>query len=298
VVLGADGSLYGYTSGGTPGTVWQLVPPAVAGDPWQFDILFVFNGKTDGNLEDVVSPLIPYRDALYGIASGGASAACGQIGCGSVFRLLHRPGSAAWERQTLFAFTGPATEAQPTWLVGPDASGALYVSTEFGHGAIVQISPPATGGTWTETVLTRFAGGTDGVAPNNLVLENGTIYGLATVHRSGIAFQLAPPANGATAWTRTTLATIQYHGYGPASLAQGAAGTFIGVITGDVDFFPGSVFELTPPPVGGNWNVTELWNFNRGPDRNPLNVVTGKGGNLFGVLDGGDSTNGSVFELR
>jgi hypothetical protein len=44
--------------------------------------------------------------------------------------------------------------------------------------------------------------------------------------------------------------------------------------------------------------VTELWNFNRGPDRNPLNVVLGRGGNLFGVLEGGDSTNGSLFELH
>jgi hypothetical protein len=75
-------------------------------------------------------------------------------------------------------------------------------------------------------------------------------------------------------------------------------GSLIGAIEGDFDFFAGSVFQLTPPVSGNTWNYTELWNFNHGPDRNPLNVVTGHGGNLFGVLEGGDSTNGSLFELQ
>jgi hypothetical protein len=81
-------------------------------------------------------------------------------------------------------------------------------------------------------------------------------------------------------------------------LAEGAAGSLIGAIEGDFDFFAGSVFQLTPPAGGGGWTYSELWNFNHGPDRNPLNVVTGLGGNLFGVLEGGDSSNGSLFELR
>jgi hypothetical protein len=87
------------------------------------------------------------------------------------------------------------------------------------------------------------------------------------------------------------------HGSGPTSLAPGAAGTLIGVVEGDFDFFAGNAFMLTPPASGATWTYTPLWNFNRGPDRNPLNVVTGRGGLLFGVLEGGDSTNGSLFEL-
>jgi len=73
---------------------------------------------------------------------------------------------------------------------------------------------------------------------------------------------------------------------------------YIGTVRGDVDFFPGSVFQLSPPIGGDAWTYTRLWNFDRGPDRNPLNVVTGRGGHLFGVLDGGDSSSGSLFELR
>ena len=88
-----------------------------------------------------------------------------------------------------------------------------------------------------------------------------------------------------------------HHAYGPAPLSKGANGTLIGVIEGDFDFYAGSAFQLAPPASGTNWTVTQLWDFNRGPDRNPLNVVTGRGGNLFGVVNGGDSTGGSLFEL-
>jgi hypothetical protein len=81
-----------------------------------------------------------------------------------------------------------------------------------------------------------------------------------------------------------------------ASLAPGANGTLIGVTEGDFDFFAGNVFQLTPS--GGTWSVRQLWNFNNGPDRNPLGVVAGLDGHLYGTLNGGDSDNGSVFELK
>jgi hypothetical protein len=113
-----------------------------------------------------------------------------------------------------------------------------------------------------------------------------------------LVFHLTPPAAAAFPWTRTTIAAISDHQYGPVSLAVGDGGSLIGAVEGDFDFFAGSVFELTPPSTGVTWNYTELWNFNRGPDRNPLNVVTGLGGNLFAVLQGGDSTSGSLVELN
>jgi hypothetical protein len=298
LTLGPDGSLFGYTTGGTPGTVFQLLPPTEAGKPWQFNILYVFTDKRDGNLENVASPLVLHGGALYGIASGGVDAkACLQLGCGSVFRLTLRKGATAWTEDTLFRFTGPATSGVPTWIAGAEAADTLYVSTALGDGAVVQLVPPASPGEWSETMLTRFAGGSDGHAPGNLVLAGGTLYGLAAAFQSGFAFALAPPATSGGAWTRTRIATIRYNGYGPVSLAPGAGGTLIGAIEGDFDFFAGSVFRLTPPASGTAWTVAELWNFNRGPDRNPLNVVTGRNGHLFGVLEGGDSTNGSLFEL-
>jgi hypothetical protein len=82
----------------------------------------------------------------------------------------------------------------------------------------------------------------------------------------------------------------------------GPNGTLLGTIIGDVDFYPGNVFQLTPPAGGtGPWTYSQLWSFNRGPDRNPLDVGVGQGpeqGKLFGALDSGDSTDGTVYELH
>jgi hypothetical protein len=300
LTLSPHGVVYGFTTGGTPGTVFRLLPPQIAGNPWTFQILYVFTGKADGNLEAVFSPLILRHGALYGLASGGSSA-CGQFGCGSVFRLTPGASAGPWKFETLLSFAGGAGSGAPTWMVGSDEAGPLYVSTSWAHGAVVAVSPPAAvfPGPWTERVITRFTGGAGGRDPSNLVLaSDGTLFGLALGQRVGLVFHLTPPAAAALPWTRTTIAAISDHQYGPVSLAAGDGGTLIGAVEGDFDFFAGSVFELTAPSSGTTWTYTELWNFNRGPDRNPLNVITGLGGNLFAVLEGGDSTSGSVVELR
>jgi uncharacterized repeat protein (TIGR03803 family) len=57
-----------------------------------------------------------------------------------------------------------------------DASGNLYGTTYYGgtanDGTVFALSPPTSGGTWTETVLYSFAGGTDGRSPfANLVAD-------------------------------------------------------------------------------------------------------------------------------
>jgi hypothetical protein len=297
LTLAPDGTVYGYTTGGTFGTVFRLLPPTAPGNQWTFQILYVFTGQADGNLEAVYSPLVFRHGALFGIASGGSSA-CGQFGCGSVFRLRPRSGGGQWTLKTLFKFSGGAESGKPNWIVGPDGARPLYVSTSLGHGAVLEISP-AGAGQWTETVITQFNGDGDGRNPSGLVLtSDGVLFGLAYGHHEGLVFQLTPPSPGIPEWTRSTIAAVSHNGWGPVSLAEGPMGSLIGAIEGDFDFFAGSVFQLTPPASGDTWNYAELWNFNRGPDRNPLNVVTGRGGNLFGVLQGGDSTNGSLFELH
>jgi hypothetical protein len=296
LTVAPDGTVYGYTTGGTFGTVFRLLPPVSPGNSWTFQILYVFTGQTDGNLLSVYAPLVFRHGALFGIASGGSSA-CGQVGCGSVFRLTPSS-SGEWTFKTLFSFAGAVESGEPNWIVGPADARPLYVSTSLGHGAVVEISP-AGSGQWTETVITQFMGDGDGRNPSGLVLRSdGVLFGLAYGHHEGLVFQLTPPSPGMPGWTRTTIAGVSHNGYGPTSLAQGPMGSLIGAIEGDFDFFAGSVFQLTPPASGNTWNYTELWNFNHGPDRNPLNVVTGLGGNLFGVLEGGDSTNGSLFELQ
>jgi hypothetical protein len=298
--LGPDGSVFGSSTndGGAFGTVFQLLPPAKRGGQWTFQILYAFSGGADGDL-DTSAPMIWQDGALYGLAYGGSKACGDDAGCGSVFELAPpQSGNGPWTETTLFSFTGGSTSGIPSSIVGFDAHGALYVSTAMDNGAVVQLTP--SGGTWNETVIAKFKGGKNGAKPYNLILaQDGTLYGLAnTAGVAGLAFQLTPPGNGHSGWTRTNIATIDEHRSGPNSLAQGANGTLIGTIYGDPDFFPGAVFQLTPPDGSGKWTFDELWDFNKGPDRNPLNVVTGRGGHFFGVLDGGDSTNGSLYELR
>jgi hypothetical protein len=151
---------------------------------------------------------------------------------------------------------------------------------------------------WTARVLTRFHGGSDGQAPFNLILApDGTLYGLATAPSAGHVFRLSPGVSQGQTWTRTTIAAVSVRGYGPTSLALGDAGSLNRAIEGDFAFFAGAAFELVPSSTGTTWTFVELWNFDHGPDRNPLDVVTGLGGRLYGVLEGGDSTNGSLFTL-
>ncbi|HEY3776876.1 MAG TPA: hypothetical protein VGL35_02330 [Rhizomicrobium sp.] len=294
VTLGPEGSLFGYPTAGSYGTVFQLVRPVRGSKAWTYNVLYTFTNGTDGNLLDVIAPLVWRGKVLYGIASGGSDA-CGQTGCGSVFRLPPpQSGSGSWSEKTLVSFTGGTTGGQPAAIIPSRNGNSFYVASDYGNGAVFEIAP-AGHGTWTETALTVFKGGDDGSAPSNLVLAaNGTIYGIANQKRGGgLVFQLTL-SNGT--WTRTNIADVSFHGYGPVSLAPGANGTLIGVVEGDFDFFAGNVFQLASS--GGTWTVKQLWNFNHGPDRNPEGVVAGSGGHLYGTLFGGDSDSGSVFELK
>lgn len=296
LMLDRAGTLYGYDADGTFGTVFALAP-ARNGAARTFQILYIFTGNSDGNLDFVYSPVLQHKGSIYGIASGGA-AACGQLGCGSVFQLKRRY-DGSWKYRNLYSFTGGTDGGVPTWIAGPDAAGSFYISTALGNGAVVQVSPQADGKRWTANVITRFKSGGRVQFPTNLILTaNDVLYGIASRGQRGLVFQLTPPQDGGSKWVRTTLAAISDHRYGPASLALDSGGNLIGTIEGDVDFFAGSAFELSPPGTGGNWTYSRLWNFNHGPDRNPINVVTGLGGHLFGVLNGGDSSDGSIFELR
>jgi len=302
VTLDPLGAVYGYASAGTNGIVFRLLPP-VDGTIWTYQALYVFQGGGDGDLLHVAAPLLVRDGHVYGIASGGASRGCGADGCGSVFRLDPGADGAPWTKATLFSFNGGTTGGQPRWIAGFDSHGALFVSVAQRKGAVIRLSPLATpGAPWTISVITTFAGGRDGRAPSDLVLApNGTLFGLAVGTRAAgdLVYRLTPPATNPSPWTRSVVAYVKDHGYGPDSIALGRDGTLIGAIEGDFDFFAGSLFQLTPPASGdGMWTFSELWNFNRGPDRNPLNAVIGRGGHVFSILNGGDSSSGSVVELR
>ena len=183
------GALYGYAYG-SPGTIFQVAPPKHSGGTWTYSVIYAFTGGADGDLLNVSAPLVAVHGALYGVASGGEKA-CGQAGCGSVFRL--KSAGDVWREETLYAFTGGADGGEPNWITGPDSSGGFYVSTSMGNGAVVRVAPHR-GKTWGASVITEFKTGGRILQPTNVILApDGTIYGIASDNHGGIAFQLTPP---------------------------------------------------------------------------------------------------------
>lgn len=141
---------------------------------------------------------------LYGMTTTGGT------GNGSVFELSPSSGG-SWTEKDIYVFgtSGPLDGAKPSPPSGLflDGKGNLYGTTEFGGkgrvGTIFELSP-ASGGTWTETVLWNFPTipgvGTFGNPRYGVILDaNGNIYGL-TSDQDGRAnntvFELSPSAGG------------------------------------------------------------------------------------------------------
>lgn len=151
---------------------------------------------------------------------------------------LTPPSSAgrAWVETSIHDFAGSATGdgVSPSGGVTIGKGGVLYGTTQFGGavgaGTVFSLSPPASpGGTWTETVLYSFTGGSDGLSPSAGVAigPSGVLYG--TTAQGGLSnslcdlncgtlFSLTPPASPGGAWTKTTLHrfTGRSDGYAPS----------------------------------------------------------------------------------
>jgi len=241
-----------------------------------------------------------------------------------------------------YRFAGGDDGYSPSGTLVADAAGNLFGTASYGGGTnctfyqdsgcgiVFELSPPAKGhAEWTETILYRFQGGTDGGFPGGPLLHgaDGTLYGLAdtggdlsvvcTASQSGCGtiFALAPPDPGGTTWTLTTLHAFTggVDGGLPNGLIPGAtAGSFVGttVVDGDPTCRCGNVFSLTP--AQGGFTLATLYAFkgfpkhrNVGDGSEPMGVVFDKAGNLVGATiwgghyTGGEggSAYGTVFTL-
>jgi uncharacterized repeat protein (TIGR03803 family) len=164
------------------------------------------------------------------IISPSRSAGGGTGNNGTVFKLTPpAKGQTAWTETVLYHFTGGSDGSLPYAGLIADNSGALYGETQQGGsgcpqvngcGTVFKLTPSAKGQTaWTETVLYRFTGGSDGATPRAGLIadKQGVLYGTTTVgggqspclRRSavgcGTVFKLTPPAKGQTTWTETVL---------------------------------------------------------------------------------------------
>jgi len=166
-----------------------------------------------------------------------------------------------------------------------DKSGNLYGTTvrsgAFDQGTVFELSPPTvSGGSWTQTILYSFTGGTDGASPQGQLTFDaaGNLFGTAFYggnpdFGTGVVFELSPSTSGGS-WTQTVLwafdsgtgvdgsnptsnLVFDTQGYLYGVTAEGGAGS---IYCGEEGC--GTVFQLRPPTTpGGPWTESDIYNF-------------------------------------
>jgi len=284
-------------------------------------VLYYFTGGNDG--QGPGGTLIFDKSGnIYGTASGG-----GAYDNGVVFE-LSLSSSGSWTETTLYAFTGGADGGSPFEGVVFDTVGNLYGTTYAGgteFGVVFELSPPASGTTWNETVLHTFARSTDGGYPlAGLNFDSaGNLYGTTSEGGEvpcydgggddgcGVVFQLTPGSSG---WNFNVIFTFNGdNGTVPSGpLAFDSTGNLYGT-TGSGGILSkcygngcGVVYELSP--AGGTWNQTLLHVFQPGTgsdayglgggDPNGSGVLFDGAGTIYGIAGyGGSNGDGVVFKL-
>jgi len=232
-----------------------------------------------------------------------------------IVTLMLAPG--AWAANTykiLYSFTGGTDGGGSDAGLILDAAGNLYGTTSgggaYGFGTVFQMTPNS-GGTWTETVLYSFAGGSDGANPYAGVIfdDGGNLYGTTMYggnYGYGTVYELA--LNSGT-WTESVLYT--FTGGKDGAIPGGdvildATGNLYGETNNGGVLGRGVVFQLTPNS-GGSWTERVLHSFVGGSKdgSNPryASLIFDAAGNLYGTTAdkgvrcsyGGDW--GTVFEL-
>ena len=199
VIVDSAGYVYGTTLGGGNGpcqqgcgTVFRLVPPKQAGGKWVHQLLYQFQGGSDG-IQPEAPLTLDNNHNLYGSTISDGTGICFPgtgPGCGTIFELSPPPiPGDPWSETILYKFLGGDDGIEPTDRLVFDKSGNLFGTTEIGGtfngcngagcGTVFKLtSPGLLGGPWTEAVLYRFSGGNDGFVPRGVVFgRSGLLYG-------------------------------------------------------------------------------------------------------------------------
>ena len=325
VVIGQNGVLYGATQGGG-GTLFELAPPAAAGEPWTEQTLLAFGADNVSASSRPVGDLLYCNGVLFGTTYDGGTSLRG-----SAVAIIPSSGG-AWTVADLHDFVGgaqPADGSGPRAGLVLSAQGTLYGTTRqgglysltgatgpnsAGSGTVFYLKPPPGGnGAWSEGLLYNFSGGSDGGDPEAPVVidAHGNLYGVAYNGGAGYGtvFELSPPAANGAGWTFNLIHTFyETDGANPrAGLILDASGALYGTTVNGGTAGMGTVFQLTPPAAtGGEWTETVLYNFTgqNGDGANPqAGLVFGMSGRLYGVTPSGGSNSclpagcGTLFEL-
>jgi len=281
-------------------------------------VLYNFQGGSDGSYP-VAGLVTDKAGNLYGTTTAGGSGSCSSsdgVGCGTVFELSSVAGG-GWTEKVIYTFQAGQDGSYPEAGLTFDAAGTLYGVTRAGGGGGCNDLEPGCGtvfeltlgigGTWTENVLYRFEGGSDGSTPiSGLVFDHaGNIFGtteagggLACQLGCGTVFKLTPSTQG---WVETILYAFAGGTDGDTPegrLVLDRAGNLYGATNvGGASGF-GTIFKLIPNSSGA-WSETILYSFGGNKDGSvPNGVISDKAGDLFGTnFNGGHNGYGAVFEL-
>lgn len=277
-----------------------LIPPSAQAQTYK--VLHNFTGA-DG--ENPSAGLTMDRAGnLYGTTIYGGAAASG-----TVFKLSHSGSS--WVLNTLYSFTGGDDGGYPQARVIIGSDGSLYGTTSAGgyqgYGAVFNLRPqPSACKTalcpWSETVLYRFQGGSDGGVPTygDLTFDAaGNIYGttlnggLQSCNGAtcGVVFKLT---HSGGSWTESVLYSFTggNDGGNPYSgVIFDSAGDLYGTAYLGGASSLGTVYQLIPS--GSGWTEKTLTDFSGGGG-SPIGGLTFDAqSNLYGT----GFVGGTVFEL-
>lgn len=333
LLVDTAGNIFGDTQNGGStgcdrgcGTVFELRPGSGTNRIGQ--VIANFPSQDGGYAEAAL--VMDSQGNFYGTTTQG-----GDYDYGTVFQ-ISPSSNGQWTRTILHSFQGGTSDGElPLASLILDGAGNLYGTTFYGgngvslqcgsiacgNGTVFKLAPGANG-KWTETVIYRFAGGSDGINPaaNLMIDKSGNLYGTTQAGGGtgtecagfgcGTVFELSPGANGL--WTKKVIYNFtgpdNSDGWFPCSwLVADQAGNLYGTTEygGGEDI--GTVFKLSPN--SGGWNESVLYSFQYSSiDGNrPYAGLTFDGsGNLYGTtllggpgecLGGGDGSCGSVFEL-
>src|ERR1700691_396095 len=162
-------------------------------------VIYSFAGGKDGEYLDT-DLVMDSAGNLYGTSVQG-----GDFGGGTVFQLS--PSSSGWTHTVLYSFTGGNDGGEPYKGVTLDAQGNLYGtavtggsgSCEGGCGVVFKLTN--SGGSWTQSVIHTFTGGSDGLGPGSPVAidKQGNVWGTTPTGGAdgmGVIYQLRPTTTG------------------------------------------------------------------------------------------------------
>jgi len=303
LIFDPSGNLYGIAIFGginKNGVVYELSP--AAGGGWTQTVLYSFLGGSDGSNPEGALVF----DSLGNLYSG--TYAGGTHGLGTIFELSPVSGG-GWAEKILYNFAGGTDGANSNGSLVFDAAGSLYGTTILGGintmGTVFQLSP-ATGGTWTETVLFTCSQAVGGLPHGDVVFDSkgnfytaltnfgpfnaGAILRLKLVDgrwRTGLIYSFKDYANGEFPF---------------GDLAITPQGRLYGAVASGGSHDLGAIFALEPQAGSSVWKETIVHSFGGKGDGvfggNSLSVVLDAAGNLYGVTDAGGTTRyGVAYKL-